>query len=142
MIFGYAPVSTSEQDALLQIDALNRIGCERIYAKNKSGAQKDRPELSRCLETLRYGDTLVVWRLDRLRRSLQKLVEIINDIEVRGIGFKSITESIDTTTAGGKLVFHLFAALSEFELALMQKCTNAGLEAASARGRRVSDQRN
>lgn len=136
MIIGYARVSTSEQDTSLQIDALNRIGCERIYAESKSGAQKDRPELLRCLETLRLGDTLVVWRLDRLGRSLQNLVLIINDIEARGIGFKSITESIDTTTAGGKLVFHLFAALSEFERALIQERTKAGLDAARARGRK------
>lgn len=136
MIIGYARVSTSDQDTSLQLDALQQIGCERIYQESKSGTCKERPELARCLDSLRAGDTLVVWRLDRLGRSLKDLVEIISSLEEVGVGFKSLTESIDTTTAGGKLVFHLFAALAEFERSLIQERTKAGLAAARARGRK------
>lgn len=136
MIIGYARVSTSEQDTSLQLDALNSVGCERIYQENKSGKAKDRPELTRCIDALREGDTLIVWRLDRLGRSLKDLVEVITSLEERNIGFKSLTEAIDTTNAGGKLIFHIFAALAEFERSLIQERTKAGLAAARARGRK------
>lgn len=136
MIIGYARVSTSEQDTALQLDALKKENCERIYQESGSGASRERPELKRCLDTIRKGDTLIVWRLDRLGRSLKDLVEIINELEERGVGFRSLSESIDTTSAGGKLIFHLFAALSEFERSLIQERTKAGLAAARARGRK------
>jgi len=136
MIIGYARVSTSEQDTSLQLDALHSAGCERIYQESKSGKTKDRPELTRCIDALREGDTLIVWRLDRLGRSLKDLVEIIAALEERNIGFKSLNEAIDTTNAGGKLIFHIFAALAEFERSLIQERTKAGLAAARARGRK------
>lgn len=136
MIVGYARVSTLEQDTALQLDSLDSVGCERVYQESCSGASKDRPELARCLEVLRAGDTLVVWRLDRLGRSLKELVSIISDLEENGIHFRSINEAIDTSSAGGKLVFHIFAALSEFERSLIQERTKAGLAAARARGRK------
>ena len=136
MIVGYARVSTADQDTSLQLDALKKSGVERIYQESRSGASKERPELTKCLDVMRAGDTLVVWRLDRLGRSLKDLVEIISDLEGKGIGFRSLTEAIDTTSAGGKLVFHIFAALSEFERSLIQERTRAGLAAARARGRK------
>ncbi|TXK93478.1 DNA invertase, partial [Methylococcaceae bacterium CS5] len=115
MKIGYARVSTSSQDTSLQIDALNAAGCEIIYKEKASGSKKDRPELEQCLKSLRKADTLVVWKLDRLGRSLQHLLEVINDLENKGIGFTSLTESIDTTTSTGKLVFNIFGSLAEFE---------------------------
>lgn len=130
MIIGYARVSTTEQDTALQLDNLRQAGCEKIYQESISGISKIRPELDKCLDTLRAGDTLVVWRLDRLGRSLKDLVSIITDLELRNIGFRSVTEAIDTTTPGGKLVFHIFAALAEFERTLIQDRTKAGLAAA------------
>lgn len=136
MIIGYARVSTSDQDTSLQLDALNSAGCERIYQESKSGKTKDRPELTRCIDALREGDTLIVWRLDRLGRSLKDLIEIITILEERNIGFRSLNEAIDTTNAGGKLIFHIFAALAEFERSLIQERTRAGLAAARARGRK------
>ncbi|MGI5310393.1 recombinase family protein [Rheinheimera sp. WS51] len=136
MNIGYARVSTADQNNALQTDALEKAGCERIFQESFSGASRERPELSRCLDTLRAGDTLTVWRLDRLGRSLKDLVEIITELEGKGIGFRSMTESIDTTTAGGKLVFHIFAALAEFERTLIRERTKAGLAAARARGRK------
>lgn len=136
MIIGYTRVSTTAQDNVLQVDALEAAGCERIYKEARSGATKERPELSRCLDTIRPGDTLVVWRLDRLGRSLKDLVEITSKLEAMKIGFRSLTEAIDTTTSGGKLIFHIFAALAEFERALIQERTKAGLMAARARGRK------
>lgn len=136
MIIGYARVSTTDQDTSLQLDALKNACVERIYQESRSGASKERPELTKCLDVMRAGDTLVVWRLDRLGRSLKDLVEIISDLEEKGIGFRSLTEAIDTTSAGGKLVFHIFAALSEFERSLIQERTRAGLAAARARGRK------
>ncbi len=135
MIIGYARVSTTEQDTALQLDALNQAGCERIYQESFSGASKERPELLKCLDTLRPGDTLIAWRLDRLGRSLKDLVAIISDLEEKDVGFRSLTEAIDTTTAGGKLVFHIFAALAEFERSLIQERTKAGMQAARSRGR-------
>jgi len=136
MIIGYARVSTTDQDTALQIDALNAASCERIYQESRSGASKERPELTRCLDAIRSGDTLVVWRLDRLGRSLKDLVHIVSELEDKGVGFRSLNESIDTTTAGGKLIFHVFAALAEFERSLIQERTKAGLKAARARGRK------
>lgn len=136
MVVGYARVSTSDQNTMLQIDALHKADCERVFQESFSGASRERPELNRCLDMLRAGDTLTVWRLDRLGRSLKDLVSIISDLETRGVGFRSLTEAIDTTTAGGKLVFHIFAALAEFEHSLIRERTKAGLAAARARGRK------
>jgi len=135
-LIGYARVSTLEQEAALQLDALEAAGCERIYTDRSSGALAERPDLARAVDHLRDGDTLVVWRLDRLGRSLRHLVETVGALEERGIGFRSLTESIDTTTPGGRLVFHVFAALAEFERDLIRERTHAGLAAARARGRR------
>lgn len=136
MIIGYARVSTSDQDTALQIDALKKSGCEKVYQEKVSGASKERPELIKCLDALRAGDTLTVWRLDRLGRSLKELVSIIAELDQKQTGFKSITEFIDTTTPTGKLQFHVFAALAEFERSLIQERTKAGLAAARARGRK------
>ena len=136
MRIGYARVSTQDQNSDLQLDALKQAGCEQVFNEKKTGRTLQRPELEACLRTLRKGDTLVVWRLDRLGRSLKDLVETVNALEERGIGFKSLTESIDTTSAGGRLVFHLFSALAEFERNLISDRTKAGLAAARARGRK------
>jgi DNA invertase Pin-like site-specific DNA recombinase len=136
MLIGYARVSTQEQDLALQFDALKASGCERIYEERASGAQRDRPELKAALGYMRDGDTLVVWKLDRLARSLKQLIDTVEDLGARGIGLRSLTEAIDTTTSGGKLIFHIFAALAEFERAVIRERTLAGLEAARSRGRR------
>jgi len=135
MKIGYARVSTDEQTTDPQIDALKAHGCETIYSENASGKNTDRHELENCLKALREGDSLTVWRLDRLGRNLADLVRIVNDLEAQGIGFSSLTESIDTTTPAGKLVFHVFAALAEFERNLIRERTMAGLKAARARGK-------
>lgn len=135
MRIGYARVSTQDQKPELQLDALAAAGCEQVFQEKMSGKVRERPQLEACLRTLRKGDTLVVWRLDRLGRSLKDLVEIVYGLEGRGIGFQSLTESIDTTTAGGRLVFHVFGALAEFEHNLIRDRTVAGLAAARARGR-------
>jgi DNA invertase Pin-like site-specific DNA recombinase len=135
MRIGYARVSTQDQKPELQLDALEAAGCEQVFQEKMSGKVRERPQLEACLRTLRKGDTLVVWRLDRLGRSLKDLVEIVHGLEGRGIGFQSLTESIDTTTAGGRLVFHVFGALAEFEHNLIRDRTVAGLAAARARGR-------
>ena len=135
MKIGYARVSSDDQNLDLQRDALNKAGCERVYEEKESGARADRPQLQRLMEALRSGDTLVVWRLDRLGRSLKHLVETVETLEAAGVGFQSTTEAIDTTTSGGKLVFHIFAALAEFERTLIRERTRAGLTAARARGR-------
>jgi len=129
-------VSTQDQNSGLQVDALKKAGCEQIFQEKASGKDRVRPELETCLKVLRTGDSLVVWRLDRLGRSLKDLVEIVTALEGRGVGFVSLTESIDTVSAGGKLVFHLFAALAEFERNLIRERTVAGLVAARARGRK------
>jgi DNA invertase Pin-like site-specific DNA recombinase len=134
-LIGYARVSTASQDLALQRDALERAGCDRIYDDTGSGSVRHRPELDACLDYLRAGDTLVVWRLDRLGRSLRHLIETIGDLEQREVGFRSLTEGLDTTTAAGRLTLHIFAALAEFERALVLERTRAGLEAARARGR-------
>lgn len=136
MNVGYARVSTQDQDPFLQVEALKSSGCEQIFEERITGKQKERPELSICLRTLRTGDTLVVWKLDRLARSLKDLVDIIQDLDDRGVGFKSLTESIDTTSPGGRLIFHIFGALAEFEHSLIRERTIAGLQAARARGRK------
>lgn len=135
MKIGYARVSTSDQDPQLQTDALNSAGCEKIFDDVASGAKDDRPQLAKAIEQLRRGDTLIVWRLDRLGRSLGHLIEIVGDFQDRGIGFVSLKEGFDTTTNGGKLVFHIFGALADFERVLIRERTKAGLAAARARGR-------
>jgi DNA invertase Pin-like site-specific DNA recombinase len=136
MLVGYARVSTLDQNPALQTDALTGAGCERIFTEKASGAQRDRPELKAALDYLRQGDTLVVWKLDRLARSMRQLIETVEEMEQQGIGFRSLTESIDTTTPGGRLVFHIFGALAEFERAVIRERTSAGLVAARARGKK------
>jgi DNA invertase Pin-like site-specific DNA recombinase len=134
-LIGYARVSTTAQDEALQEDALNAAGCVKVFTDKVSGTKASRPELDKMLEQLRPDDVVVVWKLDRLGRSVQHLVSVVNDLAERGVGFRSITESIDTTTNGGKLIFHIFAALAEFERGLIVERTQAGLAAARARGR-------
>jgi DNA invertase Pin-like site-specific DNA recombinase len=133
-LLGYARVSTTEQQPQLQVDALEHAGCYRVFTETASGARADRPVLEQVLDQLRPGDTLVVWKLDRLGRSLRHLVDTITELADRGVGFRSLQEAIDTTTPGGKLVFHVFAALAEFERDLIRERTAAGLSAARARG--------
>jgi DNA invertase Pin-like site-specific DNA recombinase len=135
MLVGYARVSTNEQILDLQKDALEKIGCTKIYSDVVSGSKAERKGLQEALEYVREGDTLVVWRLDRLGRSLKHLIETITKLNNRKVGFQSITENIDTTTSGGKLVFHIFGALAEFERNIIKDRTKAGLSAARARGR-------
>jgi DNA invertase Pin-like site-specific DNA recombinase len=135
MLVGYARVSTNEQILDLQKDALEKLECSKIYSDVVSGSKAEREGLQEALEYVREGDTLVVWRLDRLGRSLKHLIETITSLNNRKIGFKSITENIDTTTSGGKLVFHIFGALAEFERDIIQDRTKAGLNAARSRGR-------
>ncbi len=134
-LLGYARISTVEQTVRLQTDALAAAGCFRVFTDVESGAKADRPQLRLLLDQLRPGDSLVVWRLDRLGRSLRHLIDTLTDLDARGVGFRSLTESIDTTTPGGRLVFHIFGALAEFERDLVRGRTNAGLAAARARGR-------
>jgi DNA invertase Pin-like site-specific DNA recombinase len=136
MLIGYARVSTQDQSLALQQDALSKAGCERVFADTASGAAAERAGLAEAREFLRKGDTLVVWKLDRLGRSLPHLVATVVVLHQQGIGFKSLTEQIDTTTSGGKLIFHVFAALAEFERDVIRERTRAGLSAARARGRR------
>ena len=133
---GYARVSTRDQSPALQLDALREAGCERTFMEKASGAQRDRPELAAALDYIRAGDTLVVWKLDRLARSVRQLVETAEDLQQRGIGLKVLTQQIDTTTPGGRLVFHVFAAMAEFERELTLERTHAGLASAKALGRR------
>ena len=134
-LLGYARVSTTDQQPQLQVDALQRAGCYQVFNETASGARADRPTLAQVLDQLRPGDTLVVWKLDRLGRSLRHLVDTITELAERGVGFRSLQEAIDTTTPGGKLVFHVFAALAEFERDLIRERTSAGLAAARSRGR-------
>jgi DNA invertase Pin-like site-specific DNA recombinase len=137
MLIGYARVSTDDQDFALQEDALNKAGCKKIFYDKMSGAKSQRPGLQEAMDYLRDGeDTLVVWRLDRLGRSLKDLIDMMNQLEARGIGFQSLQESIDTTTSGGRLIFHIFGALAEFERNLIRERTKAGLVAARARGKK------
>ncbi|WNJ21618.1 recombinase family protein [Pontibacter sp. G13] len=135
MLVGYARVSTKDQDPALQLDALREAGCGRIFEEQASGAQRDRPQLRAALDYLRPGDTLVVWKLDRLARSLKQLIETVEMLGEREIGFRSLTETIDTQSPGGKLIFHLFASLAEFEREMTRERTRAGLEAARRRGK-------
>ena len=135
MLVGYARVSTAEQSLALQQDALDKAGCGRVYTDVASGALDDRDGLAEALDYVRDGDTLVVWRLDRLGRSLKQLIERVTALEARGVGFRSLTEAMDTTTSGGRLIFHVFGALAEFERDLIRERTQAGLAAARARGR-------
>lgn len=136
LLVGYARVSTQDQKPELQLDALKCAGCEKVFEEKASGAQRDRPQLKAAIDYMRDGDTLVVWKLDRLARSIKQLIETVEELEGRGIGFKSVTEAIDTTTSGGRLVFHIFAALAEFERSIIRERTKAGLASAKARGRR------
>jgi DNA invertase Pin-like site-specific DNA recombinase len=136
MLIGYARVSTHDQTLNLQQDALEKAGCTKIFTDTASGAKTERKGLEEALNYVRKGDTLVVWRLDRLGRSLKHLIETIQQLDSRHIGFKSLTENIDTTTSGGKLIFHIFGALAEFERNLIRERTTAGLMAARARGRK------
>ena len=134
-VVGYARVSTIEQNPTLQIDALTAAGAVRIFTDHASGASTARPALSAALDFLRNGDVLTVWRIDRLGRSVADMVSLVGDLEARGVQFRSLTEAIDTTTPGGELVFHLFAALAQMERRLISERTRAGLAAARARGR-------
>ena len=136
MLIGYARVSTVDQDPSLQLDALRAAGCDKLYEERASGARADRPVLAEAMEFAREGDTLVVWRLDRFGRSLKDLIQKVEALRARGIGFRSLAESVDTTTAGGQLIFHVFGALAEFERELIRERTMAGLAAARARGRK------
>jgi DNA invertase Pin-like site-specific DNA recombinase len=136
MKIGYARVSTDDQTKDLQLDALRTAGCEKFFEDTISGAKDERPGLRQALDQLRAGDVLVVWKLDRLGRTLKYLIELMNQLAERGVGFASHTEQIDTTTPGGKLIFHIFGALAEFERDLIRERTTAGLAAARARGRR------
>jgi len=135
MLIGYARVSTQDQNLDLQRDALQKAGCEQIYTDSVSGTKAKRPGLEDALSHLRSGDTLVVWRLDRLGRSLRHLIDTVTDLQEKGIGFKSVTESIDTTTSGGRLVFNIFSSLAQFETEIIRERTQAGLQAARSRGR-------
>jgi DNA invertase Pin-like site-specific DNA recombinase len=133
---GYARVSTLDQNLALQLDALTTAGCAKVFEDRASGARTDRPGLQAALDYVREGDVLIVWKLDRLGRSLAHLIEAVTSLASRRIGFRSLTEVIDTTTPGGRLVFHLFAALGQFERDLIQERTRAGLAAAALRGRK------
>src|SRR5947209_1479267 len=132
---GYARVSRDKQDLSLQLDALRAAGCDRIFQEKESSMNDDRPELQKVLTYLRPGDVLIVWRLDRLGRSMQHLVKTVNELKEKGVGFRSLSEDINTTTPNGRLIFHFFAALAEFEHDLIVERVNAGLTAARARGR-------
>src|SRR5208337_1458299 len=136
MLVGYARVSTRDQKPHLQLDALKELGCEQIFEEMASGAKRDRPELMAALKYMRAGDTLVVWKLDRLARSTRQLLETVELLEQRKIGLKTITQSIDTTNAGGRLIFTVFGAIAEFEREIIRERTRAGLDAARSRGRK------
>jgi DNA invertase Pin-like site-specific DNA recombinase len=135
MLVGYARVSTQDQNLFLQLDALKETGCHKIFTEKASGAQRERPELTAALDYMRQGDTLVVWKLDRLARSLKQLIETVEKLESQEIGFQSLTEAINTTTSGGRLIFHIFASLAEFERSIIKERTLAGLSAAKRLGR-------
>lgn len=135
-LIGYARVSTLDQKPQLQLDALKAAGCGKLFVEKASGAKEDRPQLQAALDYLRAGDTLVVWKLDRLARSMKQLLQVVDQLKERNIGFRSLTEAIDTTTAAGELFFHIFGALAQFERSIIRERTNAGLKAALARGRR------
>lgn len=135
-LVGYARISTSDQKAIGQLDALKAAGCERVFEETASGARAGRPILTAALDYMREGDTLVVWRLDRLARSMPQLIETVGTLKTRGVGLRSLSEQIDTSSAAGELVFHMFGALAQFERGLIRERTKAGLDAARARGRK------
>lgn len=137
MKIGYARVSTHDQNLAMQLDALHDGGCTRIFQEKANGAKTDRPELAKLIEQLREGDTVVVWKLDRLGRSLTHLVGLVTELESRGIGLISLNDPVDTTTAQGRLVFRIFASLAEFERELIRERTNAGLQSARRRGQQL-----
>lgn len=136
MKIGYARVSTKEQSLNLQEDALRKAGCEKIYSEQISGATSERPQLQEMIKHLRQGDIVIVWKLDRLGRSIRDLIKLVSSFQDNSVGFQSLQDAIDTTTPTGKLTFHLFAALAEFERDIISTRTKAGLEAARARGRK------
>ena len=135
MKIGYARVSTKEQNLDLQLKALREAGCERVYQEKVSGAKADRPELSKLLANLRQGDVLVIWKLDRLGRTLKHLVALVEELMEKGVGLHSLNDPVDTTSAHGRLTFNIFASLAEFEREVIRERTMAGLSAARARGR-------
>lgn len=135
MLIGYARVSTQDQNPDMQIEALEKAGCEKIFTEKASGASRERPALKEVLSYARAGDSIVVWKLDRLARSLKQLIETVEGLEEKRIGFCSLTENIDTATAGGRLTFHIFASLAEFERSIIRERTKAGLASAKAKGR-------
>lgn len=136
MLIGYARVSTDDQNLDLQHDALKKAGCEKFYDDQMTGSKINRPGLEAAIDFARQGDIIVVWRLDRLSRSLKDLIEMVALLDEKGIGLKSLQESIDTSSSSGKLIFHIFGALAEFERNLIRERTHAGLQAARARGRK------
>lgn len=136
MLIGYARVSTRDQKPHLQLDALRDAGCDRIFEETASGAKRDRPELNAALDFVRAGDSLVVWKLDRLARSTRELLKTVEALEQRSIGLKIITQNIDTANAGGRLIFTVFSAMAEFEREIIRERTRAGLDAARVRGRK------
>ena len=135
MLIGYARVSTQDQNPQLQMDALSKAGCKRIFTEKASGASRDRPQLKAAMDFVRAGDTLVVWKFDRLARNLRQLIDTVDRLADSDIGFMSLTEAIDTTNPGGKLVFHIFGALAQFETSIIRERTMAGLQAARAQGK-------
>ena len=135
-LVGYARVSILDQNPRLQLDALKAAGCKKVFVEKASGAKEDRAQLQAALDYMRPGDTLVVWKLDRLARSMRQLIATVEELKEREIGLRSLTEAIDTTTAVGELFFHLFGALAQFERSIIRERTNAGLKAALARGRK------
>jgi DNA invertase Pin-like site-specific DNA recombinase len=135
MNIGYARVSTTDQNLELQLEALNKVACEKIFTDQVSGTTFERGGLSEALGYVRKGDCIVVWKLDRLGRSLKELLELVGKLEEMGVGFRSITEGMDTSTSGGKMIFHVFGALAQFERDLIRERTKAGLAAAKAKGR-------
>jgi DNA invertase Pin-like site-specific DNA recombinase len=136
MKVGYARVSTREQNLSLQLDALKKEGCQRIFQEKISGAKADRPELRKMIDQIREGDVIIVWKLDRMGRSLRNLINMINEVQEKGADLKSLNDPIDTTTPHGKLTFHIFASLAEFERDIISERTKAGLASARARGRK------
>lgn len=136
MLVGYVRISKNEQNMFLQKDALYRVGCQKLFGEILSGLKKDKPKLNEALQYLKSGDTLIVWRLDRISRSLKELLEIVTALELKGVNFKSLQECIDTSTSTGKFMFHIFGALAEFESNIIRERTKAGLAAARERGRK------
>lgn len=135
MQIGYARCSTSDQDHALQLDALKEAGCERVFIETASGSKADQFELAKALELAREGDVLVIWRLDRLARSLRHLIDISEDLQRRGIALRSLTENIDTSSASGRFLFHVLASIGQMEVDILRERTRAGLQASRARGR-------